>query len=164
MKLQSIHTVAVKFYINTITQLSHWTPEQSSKALGIMWALRLRVWAREAKICHGTSALGESPCLSLSLYALWDAPQMTQIALVIHERWQSLGSTTLTLTQNGSCFVRRARTRLAAARDIKHPALTTSFCLDALLQDPNLSPFEQAAGLAYWLSVLLPGGGETHCP
>lgn len=58
-------------------------------------------------------------------------------------------------------FVRRARTRLAAARDIKHPALTTSFCLDALLQDPNLSPFEQAAGLAYRLSLLLPDCGPT---
>lgn len=106
-----------------------------------------------------TSALRESPCLSLSLYALWDAPQMTQMALVIHERWLSLGSMTLMLTQNGSCFVRGARTRLADAHDIKHPALTTSFCLNTLLQDPNLSPFEQAAGLAYWLSWLLLGCG-----
>lgn len=96
----------------------------------------MHTWARKAKILCGTSVLGESLCLSLCLCALWDAPQMTQMALVIHERWRSLGSTTLTLTQNGICFVRRARTRLAAARDIRHPAPTTSFCLDILLQTP----------------------------
>lgn len=53
---------------------------------------------------------------------------MTQMALVIHEHWQSLGSTTLMLTQNGSCFVRRARTRLAAACDIKHPSVLSPSC------------------------------------
>lgn len=56
-------------------------------------------------------------------------------------------------------FCQGAGTRLAAAHDIKHPALTTSFCRNTLLQDPNLSPFEQAAGLAYWLSWLLLGCG-----
>ena len=126
-----------------------------------MWALRLRAWAREAEIRHGTSALGERPCLSLALCARWDAPQATQMALAIHEHWRSLGATTLTLTQNGSCFVRRARPRLAAACDVKHPALTTSSCPDALVQDPSLSPFEQAAGLAYWLASPLPGSRAT---
>lgn len=92
--------------------------------------------AREAKIRHSPSALGESPCLSLPRCAFWDAPQMTQMASAIHERWQSLGSAAVTLTQNGSWFVRRARPRLAAARDVKHPALTTSFWTDTSCRTP----------------------------
>lgn len=60
------------------------------------------------------------------------------------------GTGALTLPQNSSCFIRRARSRLAAARDIKHPALTASFCPDTVPWDPNPSPFQQAAALAYW--------------